>query len=375
MPLVLIVSPDPRLEELLKPSGLQLARVESDAALAQASANPPAVVVFDVRGKSQLPSVIALHRRAHPESAAVLVASALDPRIMLEAMRAGVTECVAEPLAASTLEEAIRRVLLDAAPTSSGQVFAFLGAKGGIGTTTLAVNTAAALARVADGEVMMADLHLANGDAGMFLSAESRFSVVDALENIHRMDDALLRSLVVRTGSGVDLLASSDRTLVASADPRRMRELIEFSSRRYRYVVLDVPRSDMATLDALEPVTTLVVVASQEVAALKSAARMAETLKQRYGGTRVRVVVNRFDKRSEIGQADVERVIGVPVTTLIPSDYRAAIDAVNTGRPIVANADQSLGRAFRKFATDLAGVVKQRQESPTMLARLAWRRA
>ena len=375
MPLVAIVSPDPRLEELLKPSGLQLARVESDASLNHGSGKAPSVVLFDVRGKSQLPPAVTAYRRACPESAVVLVASSLDPRLMLEAMRAGVTECVAEPLASASLEEAIRRVLVDAGPSTTGQVFAFLGAKGGIGTTTLAVNTAATLARVADGDVLMADLHLANGDAGIFLSAEPRYSVVDALENIARMDDALLRSLVVRTGSSVDLLASSDRTLVAGVDARRMRELIEFTARRYRYVVLDVPRSDMASLDALESVTTLVVVASQEMAALKSAARMAETLKQRYGATRVRVVVNRFDKKSEIGQADVERVVGLPVDTLIPSDYRAAIDAMNHGRPIAGNADQSLGRAFRSFATELAGVVKQRQESSTMFARLAWRRA
>lgn len=375
MPLVALVSSDPHLEELLKASGLQVSRVPSEAGLAHGHGAGPAVVVFDVRGKAQLPVAVAEHRRARPDSAVVLVASSLDPRLMLEAMRAGVTECIPEPLTSAALEEAIRRVLVDAAPVATGQVFAFLGAKGGVGTTTIAVNTAATLARVADGDVLMADLHLANGDAGIFLAADARYSVLDALENIARMDESLLRSLVVHTSSGLDLLASSDRTLVASVDGTRMRELIEFAARRYRYVVLDVPRSDISTLDALESVTTLVVVASQEVAALKSAARMADTLKQRYGGARVRVVINRFDKKSEIGQADVERVVGLPVAMLIPSDYRAAIDAMNHGRPLVANADQSLGRAFRAFATQLAGIVKQRQESSTMFTRLAWRRA
>ena len=161
---------------------------------------------------------------------------------------------------------------------------------------------------------------------------------------------------------------------MAGVDARRTRDLIEFAARRYRYVILDVPRSDMSTLDALDPATSIVVIASQEVAALKSAARMADRLKQRYGA-RVRVAVNRFDKKSEIGQADIERVVGLPVTTLIPSDYRAAIEALNTGRPLVANADHLLARAFRAFANDLAGVARTRKESPNMLARLAFRRA
>ncbi|MGE5103073.1 MAG: AAA family ATPase [Deltaproteobacteria bacterium] len=374
MSLVAIVSPDPRLEELLKSSGLQHVRLDSEAALTSRTGPAPSVVVFDLRGRNQLPGAVVAYRRAHADSAVVLVVSALDPRMMLEAMRAGVTECVPEPLTPVALEEAVRRVLVDTDMAPVGQVFAFLGAKGGVGTTTLAVNTAAALAHHKDGDVLMADMHLANGDAAVFLSGDAKYSVVDALENVHRLDDALLRSLVVKTGAGLDLLASSDRPLVAGVDARRTRDLIEFAARRYRYVILDVPRSDMSTLDALDPATSIVVIASQEVAALKSAARMADRLKQRYGA-RVRVAVNRFDKKSEIGQADIERVVGLPVTTLIPSDYRAAIEALNTGRPLATNPDHALARAFRAFANDLAGVAKKPKESPNMLARLAFRRA
>ena len=78
----------------------------------------------------------------------------------------------------------------------ASQVFAFIGAKGGVGTSTLAVNTAASLARDNKGQVLLIDLHHSQGDAAIFLGAEPRFSVIDALENSHRLDEALFRSMV-----------------------------------------------------------------------------------------------------------------------------------------------------------------------------------
>jgi Flp pilus assembly CpaE family ATPase len=180
---------------------------------------------------------------------------------------------------------------------------------------------------------------------------------------------------VEQTKSGIDLLASSDRILHASVDSARTRALLEFAVRRYRYVVLDVPRSDVSVLDALESVTSLIVVASQEIGALRNAARMTQTFGHRYGSSRVRVVVNRFDPKADIGQADVEKVIGMAAQSL-PSDYRAAVDALNTGRPIALDKDKKLGRAFNGFAGELAGVAKAaRPAGGGMLSRLALRRA
>ena len=82
-----------------------------------------------------------------------------------------------------------------------------------MGTTTAAVNVATELARLKPGGVLLVDLHLAYGDAAVYLAAEPRFSVADALENTHRLDDAFLKSLCVRTKAGPELLASPDRNI------------------------------------------------------------------------------------------------------------------------------------------------------------------
>lgn len=372
---IALVSSDPRLPELLRPSGLSLVTIDEQALAGLAGAKAPAALVVDLREQRQLPATVAAYRRQNPECPIVLLLSSLDGQLMLEAMRAGVSECVAEPLTPAGLDAALRRVMTQGAPLLAGQVFAFVGAKGGVGTTTLAVNTAAALAPVTPGGVLLIDFHLSHGDAAVFLGAEPRFSVVDALENVHRLDDALFTSLVETTGTGLDLLASSARSIKAGVEPERPRSLIDFASHHYAVTVLDVPRSDMSMLDALDAASSIVVVASQELGSLRNAGRMAAALRTRYGASRIRVVVSRFDSSADLGEREVEKATGGAVSHLIPSDYRSALEALNTGRPVVMQKDQKLARAFRTFATQLAGIVRTGRERPGLLGRLSLRRA
>ena len=112
-----------------------------------------------------------------------------------------------------------------------------------------------------------------------------------------------------------------------------MRSLVEFAASLYRYVVLDVPRSDAAALDALDQASRIVVVANQELATVRNASRIAAALRQRYGNERVTVIVNRVDSHAEIGREDVEKVVGTRVVHSVPSDYRMALRALNKGAP------------------------------------------
>ena len=99
----------------------------------------------------------------------------------------------------------------------------------------------------------------------MFLGVEPRFSVVDALENIHRLDEAYFKGLVSHTKVGVDLLGSSTSLIRGSFDSARVRSLLEFAATTYRYVVLDCPRSDATMLEAVDAASQ-VVVANEKMA-------------------------------------------------------------------------------------------------------------
>jgi pilus assembly protein CpaE len=117
-------------------------------------------------------------------------------------------------------------------------------------------------------------------------------------------------------------------------------------------------------------------VTTQELASLRSASHVAETLRQRYGSTRVKVVLNRLDRESMIAPGDVDRAAGGPVAHQIPSDYRAAVEALNAGRPLVLDPDSRVGASMSAVARELAGVAKERTKKQTgMLTRFVLRRA
>ena len=248
----LALSTDDDLGELVRASGADTTTID----LERSDSNDLAkldLVIVDLRGHESLPEELGAFRRQHPDLDVIIVTSALDASLILEALRAGVSECVTWPLTQEELAAAIDRLIgqRHSAANQPGDLFVFLGAKGGIGTTTIAVNTAAALAEEAPGQTLFIDLHLAYGDAGVFLGVESRFSVLDALENIHRLDKGFLDSLVTHTKSRLDLLASTDRATSATVDSPRIHTLLEHAIQQYRFVVVDVSRSDSAALEAL----------------------------------------------------------------------------------------------------------------------------
>ena len=344
--------------------------------LAHPSTTPPEIVVLDLRLQSEIPPVLGPLKRQHPDTGLIIVASTLDPALMLEAMRAGVTECVTD-VDRGDLEAAITRLVAQRASPVAGEVFVFVGAKGGVGTTTAVVNTAAALSKI--GTTLIIDLHLAGGDASLFLGAEPHFSVMDALENTHRLDAAFFKGLVTPSKAGPDLLASADRAATTTVDAPRVRAVIDFAANHYRYTVIDVPRSDLAVLDSLEGAAIIVVVANQELATVRSATRIATAMRLRYGKERVAVVLSRADRQAEIGLEDVQAAVGGPVKHIFPSDYRLAVGALNRGQPLVLDGKSALASAFQAYARELSGVNLASRESaprkaPGLLGRLTGRK-
>ena len=358
--ILLVGSTDRQLEEALRACGMQAPSLPGSelAALAHPNASQPDVLVLDLRDQTHLPAALPLLKRQHPATSVLIVTPRLDPALLLEAMRVGVTEVVAN-ITVEDLKAAISR-LMTLKPTEkvAGRTYAFVGAKGGVGTTTVAVNVATAIARLQPGSTLLIDLHVANGDAAVFLGAEPRFSIVDALENTHRLDEAFFKTLIVHAKCGVDLLASSDRVMLSPVDARRIRTILESAERHYQHVVLDVPRSDAAVLDSLESVARIVVVANQELATVRSASRLATAMRQRYGKEKVTVVVSRADRLADIGHEDVERAVGSPVKHSFPSDYRRALQALNKGTPVTVENHNELSGSLTTFAQSLAGIEK-----------------
>src|SRR5204863_5259662 len=164
-------------------------------------------------------------RSSSPSMASFAVAAAAEPDLILQAMRAGANEFfpwhnIEGSQAARAMEEsftgAVRRTATrrEAASASAKQpcvTHTFLGAKGGAGTTTVAVNCAVELARLTKRPTVILDLKPCLGEVALFLGVRPRFTVLDAIENLHRLDRDFLRELVARHKSGLDILAGSEQ--------------------------------------------------------------------------------------------------------------------------------------------------------------------
>jgi len=361
--IAIIGSKDRQIEDFVRAAGMKTMTLQTDELTSPVRplTTTPDVIVVDVRTDRRLLSSISSIKRRYPSMGVAIVVPSLDPELMLEAMRAGVTECVSEPLTQGALEAAISRVMMQRAAPVEGRVFAVIGAKGGVGATTIAVNTAEAIAQ-AVGDALLIDLHVETGDTAVFLGAEPKFSIVEALENTHRLDEAFFRGLVVHTKSGLDLLASSGRIASSQLDPQRVRTLIDFAVRYYRAVVLDVPRENPAALDALETASKIFVVVNHELPTLRSGYRLVARLRQRYGSDRIELLVNRSDQQSEISLADIEKAVNAKVKHVFPSDYKPAITAANQGQPLARSTQGRLPASFHSFVRVLTGREKAAPE-------------
>ena len=371
--ITLVGAVDRKPEELLRAAGMHVSAIADSAlgVLASPSAKQPDVLIVDLRQSPVVSPTVGLLRRNHPNTGVMIIASGLDPALLVDAMRAGVTEVVAEPFTQEDLESAVHRVSAQNVGVALGQVIGFIGAKGGVGTTTVAVNVATMLGPMGKpGRTLLMDLHQSGGDAAVFMGVEPRFSVVDAIENSHRLDQNFLKTLVTTVTGQTDLLASPERPSAGRLDAIKTRRVIELASSAYAHTVIDLPRSDVTVLDALEQLKAVYIVANQELATVRSATRVAGMLRERYGRDKVGVVLTRSDRQADIGHADVEKAIGLPVAHTFPSDYRIALQALNKGRPLALDNHNDLSASFKQFAYQLAGQRPDRDARSGLFRRL-----
>jgi pilus assembly protein CpaE len=370
----IIAAIDRQPEELLRAAGLDVSSASASdlGTLAAPHTKQPDVVLLDLRNYPALPPAVATIRRQHPSTGMVLIASTLEPALLLEAMRAGVNEVVTDPLTTANLMQAIDRVVGDRGQAEVGRVFGFVGAKGGVGATTVAVNVATALGAVSHPDrALLIDLHPAGGDAALFAGVEPRFTVADVFHNLRRLDQSFFKTLVVESAPRTDLLASPE-TLAVPFERDKIQHLLNFAAENYKFTAVDLPRSDAMVLDALDPMAAIFIVANQELATVKSASRLATRLRQRYGNDKVTIVLSRSDRHADIGHADVEKAVRASVAHTFPSDYRVALQALNAGKPLVLENHNELSASFKRFANTLirGGSSEKRQAPSGLFGRL-----
>ncbi len=287
-----------------------------------------------------------------PATAVICASRDSSPDLILRSMRSGARDFLRLPIIEEELTTVIERtadfsvVHADDEPKKRGRAIAVFSSKGGCGCSLIATN----LAMVQTAPTVLLDLNLQSGDLELMLGLKPKFSLADVVENRERLDDALLASYLTPHSKNVSLLAAPIKAESAEdIEPKHIYEIMELLRNRFDSVIIDTPHSfDAVTISALDHADQILVVLTLEIHAIRSTRRALEIFDRLgYPRKKIRLVVNRWSKNIDLDQKQVENFLGERVVGFIQSDYRAAVNSINLGQPLVDSAPAS------KVAADL----------------------
>jgi len=235
----------------------------------------------------------------------------------------------------------------------------FLGAKGGAGTTTVAVNCAVEIARLTKRPTAILDLKPSLGEVALFLGVRPRFTVLDAIENLHRLDREFLRELMARHKSELDILAGSEQfDRPNQQDATAIEELLRVLSRLYDYIVIDAGNMiNSAAASALYAADAIFLVTNPDVPSIRNAQRLVDRVRQLGAGSeRVKILLNRVSDQSLIAPKQIETALGYSIHQQFTSDYRTVSTALNSGVPLALANHSELAAQFSSFTRQMLGV-------------------
>jgi pilus assembly protein CpaE len=303
----------------------------------------------------------------------VAVGAQLDAGLLLRAVRKGCSEFLTKPLDPAELATVLGRFHTITAVDSQahsgiGRVIAFFGAKGGVGTTMLAVHLATHLVRQHGKRTLLIDHKPQLGHIALYLGLkDTQYHFDELLRNADRLDSELLNGFVVRHRSGLDVIASPELSS-APYDSKcdRLEQVMDFLRREYDYVLIDSPVSfqDSKT-SILEQSDEVYIVSTPDVAALRDLARLVENLSLNESAiSKLRVVVNRSTASDSITADQIEKAVRFPITIAVPNNYFELQQAINEGEPIPPQRRCEFNQALARWAGRIVNGVGATKAAP-----------
>jgi pilus assembly protein CpaE len=291
-----------------------------------------------------------------PHVQLIVISRSADPNLLLELMRAGVREVLPLPFQPQAIRESIGRVreVIDKKPVVSDAtelLFSFLPSKAGSGTTTVALNTAVALSRQPETNVLLADMDLNCGLLRFMLKLDNAYSVTDAAEHALNMDENLWPQLVSSMGK-LDVLHSGRMNPGFRMEGTQIRHLLEFARRHYGAICIDHSGNmEKYSIEIMQESKRIFLVCTPEIPSLHLAREKHAFLKQLDLGDKVSVLLNRCVRRQVISPQQIEALLGMPVTMSLPNDYNGVHRALTAGKAV--DPVSELGKVFEQLARSL----------------------
>lgn len=286
--------------------------------------------------------------------------------LLLAAMRLGVREFFPIPFE-DDLKAAIGRLtekvssISQSSSAARGRVACLLSSKGGSGSTLLATNLAVSLSKQFRKSTALVDLNLQLGDVSLFMNLKPHSTITDLAKNIDRLDEVLLREMMTKHATGVQVLAAPKRLEEAGLlSATHLQKTYPLLKTMFDWVVVDLPIAfDEPMLATFQNADEILLVTLLNIPALRNTKRYLEIFwRLGYPRERVRLLVNRFHRGAEgsLSPKEAEKALGHPIFYSIPNDYKTVISAINQGLPLVdLEPNAQIVKAFDELARLLNG--------------------
>jgi pilus assembly protein CpaE len=352
---------------------------DQDAVLESLGSLAPDICLIDFDKNRQTAAIVA--ERVHsslPETAVFAVSSQTHPEAILEAMRSGCGEYLVKPIDREQLVKAVARIgarRKEKDEQGRAQILAFMGSKGGCGTTTLATQLGALLSSSFSRNSLLLDLHPDFGDAALYLKlTKSRLHFFELLENTDRLDADFLKSFVMRHSSGLELIPAPEGSVASreALPAGALTHTLSFLRQRYEFILVDLPPAlNDANLTVIRDCDQLYLVTVAEVSAVRNVLRQLEYFRGKdIPSDKIRVVLNRHHKRSVVSDAQIEKVLKQKIFWRVPNQYPQVVKTIHEGDPIAQLSSSEVTRSLEGWAESIGkklGMEEKKKEGKGIL--------
>lgn len=333
---------------------------------------PPArVMLVDLAGDEATPDALdALAELSRHGTAVIALGSVNDVHVFRRMLRAGAADYLVKPIDAEAVELALDRALQEqksgSTPVRQGRCIAFIGARGGVGASTVAAAFAWTVAERLHRRAALVDLDLQFGIQGLLFDQEPNRGLREALDDPERVDSQFLERAMMRPGSRLHVLATEEAVDQAAEIPGdAVVHLLKQSRLAYDVTVLDLPRRAVTAQPvALGEITDVVIVGDRSLPALRDINRLTRFLRSTASESQVHLVLNRTEtsRHDQVARRAFDGALELPVFAELPLDATAAARSLNGGQPLSAVAPRSrLVSELTTFATRLLGIQPRRR--------------
>ncbi|MCD6486487.1 MAG: AAA family ATPase [Syntrophobacterales bacterium] len=349
-------------EKLVTMADIQAMVRDVRGSYSQIKEQAPRLLFLDIRDDAE--SVFGLAGRVErflPDTRILVLNDSKDPDLIIRSLKTGAADFILLPVDKNSFLASVKLALEKGARGErEGEIIVISSTKGGQGVTTLAVNLADHIHALTGGRVLLVDFKLQTGDVASFLDLESNYTVVDLLKDMPRLDENLLfSSLTQHSGGFYALTAPEEMDRAEMGDTEDIGRMFRTLKEYMDYIIVDIPHEFTEhTAPVIDIAERILLVSQQIVPALKAVRKALDLFRTvGYEEDRVKIVINRYEKRNEIGQEEMEKLFEQKLFAIVSNDYNAVTDAINKGELLSANHEGSLAnRDIAAIATLLTGI-------------------